>query len=211
MPEIPISPEQQAYIEALRDELDDEVAYGHVREQDAVQYLIDHHREDGELDVEVREVAAAEEGNADPDDDVGEEDDPADGADGSGDENDAPAEGSTDKGGGSGATAAGGSVDASVEALGNAGPGGDGGDDAGGEAATADGATATAGESGEGTIGSAGGDMVDEMMNLMDAHSDVWEETDGSEGKYRVELPDGSTDSVPTKDDVRALLFKHYR
>jgi hypothetical protein len=53
--------------------------------------------------------------------------------------------------------------------------------------------------------------MVDEMMNLMDAHGDAWEETDSSEGKYRVDLPDGGTQTVPTKDDVRALLFKHYR
>lgn len=56
-----------------------------------------------------------------------------------------------------------------------------------------------------------GGDRLAAMMNLVDDHADKWEETDAEGGKYAVSLPDGSTEQVRTKDDVRALLFKHYR
>jgi hypothetical protein len=57
-----------------------------------------------------------------------------------------------------------------------------------------------------------GGDdaMLDRMMNLLDTHDDKWGEASGDE-RYAVELPDGSTESVRTKDDVKALLFEHYR
>ena len=57
----------------------------------------------------------------------------------------------------------------------------------------------------------AGGDRLAAMMNLVDDHADKWEQTDAEGGKYAVTLPDGSTEQVRTKDDVRALLFKHYR
>jgi len=52
--------------------------------------------------------------------------------------------------------------------------------------------------------------MLNEMMNLLDTHSDKWGESSGDE-RYAVELPDGTTEQVRTKDDVKALLFKHYR
>jgi hypothetical protein len=56
-----------------------------------------------------------------------------------------------------------------------------------------------------------GGDaMLNEMMSLLDTHSDKWGESSGDE-RYAVDLPDGSTEQVRTKDDVKALLFKHYR
>lgn len=45
---------------------------------------------------------------------------------------------------------------------------------------------------------------------LLDEHAEKWEETDGTEEPYTVALPDGSTERVRTKDDVRQLLFKHY-
>jgi hypothetical protein len=47
-------------------------------------------------------------------------------------------------------------------------------------------------------------------MQLLDDHDDKWEESGSEDGKYAVTLPDGSTEQVRTKDDVRALLFKHY-
>jgi len=47
------------------------------------------------------------------------------------------------------------------------------------------------------------------MMQLLDTHEDKWREGDG-EARYEVDLPDGSTESAQTKDDVRALLFKNY-
>ncbi|MFD1633737.1 hypothetical protein ACOZ4L_12960 [Haloplanus ruber] len=53
-------------------------------------------------------------------------------------------------------------------------------------------------------------DMLNEMMSLLDTHDDKWDESDGDE-RYAVALPDGTTEQVRTKDDVKALLFKHYR
>ena len=64
MPTIDVSDQQQAFLRALRDELQNEVQYGSVREQDALQYLIDHFEGGGELDVdadvEVDEGAVAD-------------------------------------------------------------------------------------------------------------------------------------------------------
>jgi hypothetical protein len=73
---------------------------------------------------------------------------------------------------------------------------------------------ATDGDTDEDSVGGgdSGGDdaMLNEMMNLLDTHDDRWGESSGDE-RYAVELPDGSTEHVRTKDDVKALLFKHYR
>jgi len=54
-------------------------------------------------------------------------------------------------------------------------------------------------------------DMLNEMMSLLDTHDDKWTEADTEETKYEVDLPGGDTETVQTQDDVRALLFKHYR
>ncbi|PSP82340.1 hypothetical protein BRC83_09435 [Halobacteriales archaeon QS_1_68_17] len=51
---------------------------------------------------------------------------------------------------------------------------------------------------------------LDSMMSLLDEHDDKWEEVDAEDGKYAVTLPDGETEHVRTKDDVRATLFKNY-
>lgn len=53
-------------------------------------------------------------------------------------------------------------------------------------------------------------DRLEAMMNLLDEHEGKWEQTDSEGGKYVVSLPDGDAEQVRTKDDVRALLFKHY-
>jgi len=82
------------------------------------------------------------------------------------------------------------------------------------EAATArvvddDGGAADGTTDGDATTG--GDDaMLNEMMSLLDTHDDKWGESDGDE-RYAVELPDGTAKQVRTKDDVKALLFKHYR
>jgi hypothetical protein len=170
MPEIELSPEQHAYVEALREELADEVTYGTVRLQDAVQYLVDHHREDGDLDVEIDVDDAADTDTA---------------ADGGQAVQTEPADTDT-------ATA--------TDAQGDDEPGtGTEGDDA------------DAVDTGPGGPLGAGNDKVSEMLNLLDDHEDVWREADGSEGRYAVDLPDGETEHVQTKDDVRALLFRHHR
>jgi hypothetical protein len=86
-----------------------------------------------------------------------------------------------------------------------------GGDEAGGGTGDAGATTRVVAGNAAGD-GSEGGDdgMLDEMMSLLDTHDDRWGESDGDE-RYAVELPDGSTERVRTKDDVKALLFEHYR
>ncbi|SNZ04716.1 hypothetical protein SAMN06269185_0654 [Natronoarchaeum philippinense] len=54
-----------------------------------------------------------------------------------------------------------------------------------------------------------GGDRLNAMMQLLDTHDDKWREGSG-DARYEVDLPDGSTETANTKDDVRALLFKNY-
>ncbi|HMB50527.1 MAG TPA: hypothetical protein VKM69_07675, partial [Natronoarchaeum rubrum] len=54
-----------------------------------------------------------------------------------------------------------------------------------------------------------GGDRLNTMMQLLDTHEEKWREGSG-DARYEVDLPDGSTETANTKDDVRALLFKNY-
>jgi hypothetical protein len=53
------------------------------------------------------------------------------------------------------------------------------------------------------------GGPLSAVNRLLDEHDDRWRESDG-DNPYEVDLPDGSTESVRTKDDVRRLLFRHY-
>ena len=182
MPEIEITPEQEERLRALQEDIARDVVgkYGHVRPRDAVEYLLDQYEED---DATAETHASA----ADP----------------------SPASsGATD-----GATA---SVDDGSTADGNA----DATTTDGADAGSSEGATArvvsedgdaTDGDATDGTADSGGNDaMLNEMMSLLDTHSDKWGESSGDE-RYAVDLPDGSTEQVRTKDDVKALLFKHYR
>ncbi|MWG35629.1 hypothetical protein [Halomarina oriensis] len=57
---------------------------------------------------------------------------------------------------------------------------------------------------------SGGNDRLQAMMNLLDTHGNKWREGDG-EARYEVDLPNGSVETVQTRDDVRAVLFKNYR
>lgn len=54
-----------------------------------------------------------------------------------------------------------------------------------------------------------GAGQLNTMMRLLDTHADKWGESAG-DARYEVELPDGRIEAARTKDDVRALLFKHY-
>lgn len=47
------------------------------------------------------------------------------------------------------------------------------------------------------------------MLNLLERHDDKWREGSGEE-RYEVELDDGTVETARTKDDVKAILFKHY-
>lgn len=53
-------------------------------------------------------------------------------------------------------------------------------------------------------------DTLQQAMSLLDAHDDRWRESGGEE-PYEVDLPDGSTTGVRTKDDIKRLIFKHWR
>lgn len=48
------------------------------------------------------------------------------------------------------------------------------------------------------------------VFDLLDEHSDKWQESDG-EVPYEVDLPDGGNETARTRDDIKAILFKHYR
>jgi|AntDeeMetageno50_2_1112565.scaffolds.fasta_scaffold05755_2 hypothetical protein len=169
MPTIDVSNEQRAFLQALRDELQNEVQYGSVREQDALQYLIDHFEGGGDLDVdadvEVDDSAVAE---------ASEEASESTSADGGAVTADA------DAGDGAGSTA-----EASD----------DGGSSSGGSSSDTE-------QDGE--------DRLNAMMNLLDTHDDKWGEASKEDARYEVDMPDGTTEYVQTKDDVRAHIFKNY-
>ncbi len=94
------------------------------------------------------------------------------------------------------------------------------GDDADAKSATVDDGTAgetetetDAGsetETENGNTSDSPADTLQQAMSLLEAHDDKWGDGSGDE-PYEVSLPDGSTEPARTKDDVRRLLFKHYR
>ena len=77
-----------------------------------------------------------------------------------------------------------------------------------------DGATASDDEpdadEGESAKPSGGGSPLAAVAALLEENDDVWRKS-GGDAPYEVDLPDGSTEGVRTKDDVKRLLFKHYR
>jgi hypothetical protein len=181
MPTIDVSDEQQAFLRALRDELQSEVQYGSVREQDALQYLIDHFEGGADLDVDADVTVEA----------------------------DAVAEGGDDASADGGAVAAspgpaGGGDAAAVDPGANADAHGD--DDVSGTETAASGTSGgpTPDPSGDGD------DRLNAMMNLLDTHEDKWREASQGDARYEVDMPDGGTEFVQTKDDVRAHIFKNY-
>lgn len=54
-----------------------------------------------------------------------------------------------------------------------------------------------------------GGDPLATVNRMLDKHDQKWRKSGGDE-PYEVDLPDGRTESVRTRDDVRQLLFRHY-
>ncbi|WP_256299187.1 hypothetical protein [Haloarchaeobius salinus] len=181
MPEMTVSDAQAEFLESLRAELQAETRYGYVRKRDALQYLIDTVDTD-EIDVDVDvDVAPPSE----TDDAVGDESTEEQAAEAveHQDEEEATADG--------GAAA-----------------------DEGTQAEAADGGTTTSGSSSsmpDPSDGSeAGDDRLNAMMNLLDTHDGKWREASKEDARYEVDMPDGTTQYVQTKDDVRAHLFKNY-
>lgn len=181
MPTIDVSDEQQAFLRALRDELQSEVQYGSVREQDALQYLIDHFEGGGDLDVDADVTVDA----------------------------DAVTEGGDEASADGGAVAAspgpaGGGDAAAVDAGANADADGDDGGSGSETSASSTSGGPTPDPAGDGD------DRLNAMMNLLDTHEDKWREASQGDARYEVDMPDGSTEFVQTKDDVRAHIFKNY-
>ncbi|ELY69261.1 hypothetical protein [Natrinema versiforme] len=221
MKTLEVTDEQYAFIQYLREEISDSVVgkYGFVRERDAVQFLIDNLDEDIEIDIDGEfdssatddvsaSVGAAIEGDDDPheleevsyvegetpaadevlDEDADDPDSETDGAD-----DDASSEDE--------------SADAADESADGADSDGESdADDGDGETAADD-----SDDGGDGDGSADDDEMLDEMMSLLETHDDKWTESDSADFRYTVELPDGSSEQVQTKDDVRALLFKNYR
>ena len=202
MQTLEVTDEQYAFIQHLREEISESVVgkYGFVRERDAVQFLIDNLDEEIEIDADEFDSSATDDVSAsvgaaiDGDDDPheleavsyveGETPDASEVVDeGDDDLESEPAD--------------------SVESDADASSGSEPTDDDGGEA------DADSGDDGDGSADD--DDMLDEMMSLLETHDDKWGESDSADHRYSVELPDGSTEQVQTKDDVRALLFKNYR
>ncbi|WP_254862527.1 hypothetical protein [Halovivax gelatinilyticus] len=80
--------------------------------------------------------------------------------------------------------------------------------------ATADGDGDDTSDDSDGDASSGGSadddELLDRMMNLLDTHDDKWGESPAADYRYRVELPDGGSEDVQTKDDVKAILFREY-
>ncbi|MDS0281419.1 hypothetical protein [Haloarcula onubensis] len=67
----------------------------------------------------------------------------------------------------------------------------------------------TGSQSGSTPGGDGPGAILSAANQLLDDHDDKWRDG-GSDEPYEVDLPDGTTKKVRTKDDIRGLLFKHY-
>ena len=87
-------------------------------------------------------------------------------------------------------------------------------DDGAGAAAES---TGPAGDDGSGTAGTdagtgstGGGSQLQQMMSLLRTHDDKWRKAESGDAPYEVDLPDGGTESVRTKDDVKRVLFTNY-
>lgn len=190
MQTIEVTDEQYERLDAIRDALAEDVVYGSVRPRDALEYLLDAH--DG--DVEVPGAGAVDTADTGSGDDGAVDDAGADGA-AVDDAGIAAADGETSD------VAADGEESTAADSEEPDDSADDGGtDDGGAGGATAD---ASAGAAG-------GGDKLSAMMNLLETHDDKWERADSEETRYVVELPDGGTEEVQTKDDVKAILFKKY-
>ena len=193
MPDIEVTEDQRERLRDVQEALADEVVgkYGIVRTRDAVEYLLDRYEADDGIEPNVVEE------DAEPASAV-ETDDAADGeSDASDDESE---DGSEEPGDGDGEREDGADEESEEE---DDEDDADAGDEESEEEDDEDDADADPATNG-------GGDMLSAMQSLLDDHDDKWGEGSGDD-RYEVELPDGSTESARTKDDVRALLFEHYR
>lgn len=219
MKTLEVTDEQYAFIQYLREEISDSVVgkYGFVRERDAVQFLVDNLDEDIEIDIDGEfdssatddvsaSVGAAIEGDDDPHEleevSYVEDETPAadEVLDKEGDDTDPELDETDDDS----------SDDESPDESAGEAADDDEFDADDGDDQTADDDSDDSGD-GDGDGSADDDEMLDEMMSLLETHDDKWDESNSADFRYTVELPDGSSEQVQTKDDVRALLFKNYR
>jgi len=55
-----------------------------------------------------------------------------------------------------------------------------------------------------------GGGILASANQLLEQHDDKWRKDDSGDEPFEVTLPDGTSERVRTRDDVRKLLFQHY-
>ncbi|SIR86820.1 hypothetical protein [Natronorubrum thiooxidans] len=216
MQTLEITDDQYAAIQSLREAISEDVVgeYGFVRERDAVQFLLDNLDDDAAVELEAAvessatddvaaSVGAAIEGETDPHalEEVSYVEDESVTDDAEADA-DPDTEADSDSMGELKGDSSDGEADTEEQDDSDAGNEPDSGPD--GDVIDAD---ASGGASGDADDD----DMLDEMMSLLETHDDKWGEATSADYRYSVELPDGTTEQVQTKDDVRALLFKNYR
>jgi len=228
MPELDIGASQAEYIEELREALADEHldGYGAMRPRDALQYLIDRHEATRPADSLVPDAnggadAAAGGGETAADGTVVDTDaTPPDTSSTVAPSVDEPAaampdpsepDGQSDESAIEGSDTAGSATVETVRHDADATSNDDADDDTPRDADATSDADADTASTEPSPSPSGSGSPLRQMMELLEEHDDAWEEVDSSDGKYRVTLPDGSTAHARTRDDVRALLFKHYR
>lgn len=218
MPEISISDDQRERLEGVRRDVEEAFVdtYGHARMEDAIEYLLDTYTPpDGTVTEDAYEQIATA---AYPDlqrvaSDVPEV--PGSGLDADEMRGKLLAElGVEEFAARLDATSAAESGDESETEPGADGTkpdaGGDGADDAedGADGAGDTGSDAD-GQPRERASGIGGSNPMAAVNQLLREHDDKWRESDG-DAPYEVDLPDGTTESARTKDDVRQLLFRHY-
>jgi len=240
MPRITISDDQADALEALRTDIDREVGpYGHVRPRDALQFLLDEHAGDDGSGREAGATQSAPGTAAESDDAVdGSETDRLERAIEAelepmsyqelqhlaGRTDGVEPKGKQPELRGRLAASVAASVrdelldeapDSDTDPADDDGADDDGADDLG----TPDTGSEN-GDAGDGPVpdeastghddGIGAPDPLQRARRLLDDHEDQWREVNDDRAKYEVTLPDGRTEPARTKDDVRALLMKHY-
>lgn len=209
MPAISITDDQRERLRWIQAQLEDDIEYGHVRPRDALEFLLDRADEAGErssaTDTGREETTSESDANAD--------------ADAASTTTSADTAGRT--GGfvvmnGGDVAASGGVAGLDTARTEAVSADADGGDDRVETTEDAAGSERTAtGDGDENAERDDDGDddetRLNSVMSLLDDHDGKWRETGGGEEKYEVDLPDGGAERARTKDDVRAVLFRHYR
>lgn len=62
----------------------------------------------------------------------------------------------------------------------------------------------------DGPSATSAGGILASANELLEDHDDKWQKDGSNDEPFSVTLPDGTTESVRTRDDVRKLLFQHY-